>query len=319
MDWINHGTIARPGRGEPGGAPEASFVITGLARSGTSMLARVMQAGGVFIGTEIDDVVYEDVEIGHALEAGDATGLAALVAARDEAHAVWGFKRPHLHAVMRPEAILGLRAPRLLVVFRDPIAIAQRNVISELLPERQAVEEAASAQKALIDFVYAAECPALLVSYEKAVTMPEQFVDEIIRFCGIAGMAARREAMIAAVDPNRADYLHGARRHYEGVIDQITDGVLTGWAWQIGEASPVRLALFIDKEMVATFSADVWRPDLQEAGIGTGQHGFAVDVAALLHRRDAVIEVFVEGRRFSLTHGGATIAELDKSPNSLLA
>lgn len=317
MDWLNDGAVIRRRRGEADG--EASFVITGLARSGTSMLARVLLAGGVFLGEAADDVVHEDVEIGAALSSGDRERLKALIAARNGQHAVWGFKRPHLHAVMRPEELRLLRNPCLLVSSRDPVAVAQRNVISELLPDRQAVEEAARAQTALLDFAYAADCPVMLASYEKAVTMREAFIDRVIGFCGLAEMASRREAMLAAIEPNREAYRQAARRQYEGVIDQISEGVLTGWAREIGVADPVRLVLHVDGEAVAWFTADVWRPDLQAAGIGSdGRHGFAVNARPFLDHPDSVVAVYVEGRIHTLRKSGMTFSQLTEGSSSSL-
>ena len=41
---------------------EATLVIVGLTRSGTSMMSSLMHAFGVFMGDRIDNAVFEDVE-----------------------------------------------------------------------------------------------------------------------------------------------------------------------------------------------------------------------------------------------------------------
>ena len=89
---------------QPAAPPSAprTLILTGLARSGTSMLAQAVRAAGIPIGATANNVVREDTEIAAALDVGDFAKLDALVAARDAAHQVWGFKRPNLHAMLGP-------------------------------------------------------------------------------------------------------------------------------------------------------------------------------------------------------------------------
>ena len=46
----------------------ATIIVVGVARSGTSMVASALRAMGVFLGDQVHDSVYEDIEIAAALE-----------------------------------------------------------------------------------------------------------------------------------------------------------------------------------------------------------------------------------------------------------
>ncbi|OYV89132.1 MAG: hypothetical protein B7Z57_13670 [Acidiphilium sp. 37-60-79] len=110
--------------------------------------------------------------------------------------------------------------------------------------------------------------------------------------------------------PYGEKYRPGASSPFEGVVDQIKNGILTGWARQISCPEPAHLILFVDHKRVSCFDANIWRPDLHAAGIGTGQHGFSVDIAEFLERPQSIVEVFVESRTLALQNSGMTIASL---------
>jgi glycosyltransferase involved in cell wall biosynthesis len=62
-----------------------------------------------------------------------------------------------------------------------------------------------------------------------------------------------------------------------GYLDRVSrDGMVSGWCWYPDKPDVhVDLAVLVDDEHVGTTRADAFRPDLQQAGIGDGSHGFA--------------------------------------------
>ena len=52
---------------------ERTFIVIGLARGGTTMVARLLDAFGVHMGDEADNPVVEDRRIAAAIEDGGAT------------------------------------------------------------------------------------------------------------------------------------------------------------------------------------------------------------------------------------------------------
>ena len=62
-DLINKGVIVNRSSAEKG----RTFIVTGLYRSGTSLVASILQEAGIFMGRAINDIVFEDEEIAPSL------------------------------------------------------------------------------------------------------------------------------------------------------------------------------------------------------------------------------------------------------------
>jgi hypothetical protein len=62
-----------------------------------------------------------------------------------------------------------------------------------------------------------------------------------------------------------------------GHLDRVSrDGWVSGWCWYPDKPGVhVDLTVLVDEERAGTIRADGFRPDLQQAGIGDGTHGFA--------------------------------------------
>ena len=70
-DLINKGFIVNRQAAEKGW----TFIVTGLERSGTSLVAAMLRHAGIFLGSEINDVVFEDEAIARTLDARDIAAL----------------------------------------------------------------------------------------------------------------------------------------------------------------------------------------------------------------------------------------------------
>ena len=313
MDLLNKGLACLHQREGADRTSEANrtLIVSGVARSGTSMVARILCAAGIFLGDNIDEAVFEDSAIALLLERGDFDhgAMSRLVAARNAAHPVWGFKRPHLHRI-GADAIRLFRNPSVILTVRDPLAIAERNAIAEQYDIAGGLSAAIDDLRDLVAFAQDLHCPTLLVSYEKAVGMPAYFVDHLLEFCGVSLSPTRRKALAQLVEPNRPAYIRAARRVFEGYIDAISGSTLTGWAWQRGLPLPVPITLLRDGVAVGNHMADRRREDLVNSAIGSGHHGFCIDLAGLGFARDSRVSVKIGGRNFVLTNSGATVAEL---------
>lgn len=64
-----------------------------------------------------------------------------------------------------------------------------------------------------------------------------------------------------------------------GCIDLLTSNRLEGWAWRPGQPDqPVTVQLLLDGWIVRSVDATQYRPDLEQAGIGDGRHGFVLPI-----------------------------------------
>jgi len=313
-ELVNKGIIMnRPGPPEPGGR---TFIVTGLHRSGTSLVASILRRVGIFMGSEINDNVHEDEEIVRIMSIRDRPGLKRLIRGRAANYGTWGFKFPMLCGSFNPRDLALFGNPHVIVTFRDPISIAVRNTLSEYQEPMKGLRAAVDEQNAMLTFIERLRCPALLLSYEKSIIFPGDFVDAIIGFCGLPANDLLREGLLLLVDPNRTSYIAQARRRYEGVIDGMTGGLLGGWCRLTGANDPVELELLVDDQPVTHVSANEFRQDLLDAGIGDGNHAFVLDVRELGLDPNAMIRMKVARHGVELRNSGRRLDAYDVSSNA---
>lgn len=185
-----------------------TVIVSGVARSGTTMVSRILSAGGLSMGAGPENAVQEDLNIASAIETGDIPRIRRLVKIRNAERPRWGFKRP---LIVQHDALIGqeLRNPRYVLIFRDPLAVAMRNGLSLGFPLPAALGLFNQHFADVAEFVKRSQAPMLLASYEKALQDPHAFVEALIPFCGLA--PEHRAAMIAAIRPNDETYLEATR------------------------------------------------------------------------------------------------------------
>lgn len=302
---LNNGVIVvRP----PNAAPR-TLIVTGPHRSGTSLVAAMLQQAGIFIGNETNDIVYEDEELDRILHSGDAIALRRVIGERDAAYRVWGFKLPMLCRDLPRERLAWFTNPHLIVTFRDPVAMAVRTAVSEYQDTIRSLRKAVADQNAVFAYTDTVNCPTMLLSYEKALMMPEQFIDAVVRFCGIRLDAGIRSGLLSIVEPGRKRYLEGARRRFDGTVERIQGDALCGWCWLTQSDEPVTLEVFADDRLVTRVLANVSRDDLRAAGIGDGRHGFMIPLQAITVGHEAVVSIRVAGHGVELPNSGKRLRE----------
>ncbi len=295
---------------QPFATETRTIIVTGVARSGTSMVAQLLDMAGVLMGTDLDDVVFEDHEVADAFGSSDPNMLDRLVSSRNQQSAVWGFKRPHLFHHCSPDLEKTFRSPRFIVTYRDPVAVARRNRISEHVEVLTGLRAAAEDIQRCTAFTLGLSCPVLLISYEKALQRPVALVEELIAFCGLAASRERRDRMVAAVRANRDEYVRLARRMFQGYVDGVHDGFLLGWCWQIGVPTPLTLEVGIGDQPAIPILAESFRADLAVAEVGDGYHAFRLDLSGQALDASEIVTVRVQGRLFELAGSGRTVAQL---------
>lgn len=287
-----------------------TFLVSGIGRGGTTMLANVMReallhnAGSDVAGV---DPLHDTMEVVNALRSPGRAQLDAFIARENARFRDWGLKAPVLMGYLEPHELTRFRNPHLLLVFRDPVAIAVRQAKAEFVDALTVVQDFAEATPGLLLLVKGSTCPALLLSYEKAITFPGALVDAVIQFCGFDPGGGLRERLLACVEPNSESYIDSARRAFEGTVDLVWQWKLHGWCWDTKAEYTVDLDIFLDGAKAATVKADVFRADLKDAGVGDGRHGFTVDLASLGAGPDTLVEVRVSGRTFELTNSGRRV------------
>jgi hypothetical protein len=290
-----------------------TVIVSGVGRSGTSMTAAVLSALGIPMGST-KSAVLEDEEFLHALLFFNFARLAQLISARNAANSRWGFKFASLQNHLLPPQLEAFRNPHLIIVMRDPVAIATRARISD--PEiRDAADAFFNVTKQSHDmatFVAKASCPTLLLSYEKFLAFPEQAIKSIAAFCGIQLTGAAMDQARTTIAPNNTEYLKLFHKAYKGHLNGIRHGRVLGWCCAVNNNEPVAIELLADGAVIATTLANTYREDLKRAGIGNGAHAFEIDISHLGLNDNCVLRVQAAGTDFVLEGSDASVLGLQR-------
>jgi len=172
------------------GLPERTYVVYGLVRGGTSMVAGVMRGLGLDLGSELPDnhedqsFVTQDPD-GHLIPRAERnTHLYEQIVARNKEQAVWGWKYPQAAEYL--DDIFGdIRNPHLICVFRDLTSVAMAHERWHNKRALRALNDLNIDVARNISLLNRADCPRMMVSYEKALRHPDNFVKQIADFCGV--------------------------------------------------------------------------------------------------------------------------------------
>ena len=204
---------------------DSTILIIGQARAGTSMVSKLLHELGVSMGEKIGPV-YEDNELGlfvRDLSNGIIpNGFLQSISKRNSLYQKWGWKRPDLYSYL--EVVLpNIRNPRIICCLRDVVAISARNKIAlNSNSERKAIEslslinEALEAQKMIVEKIQLSKVPSLLLSYEKAFSLPENFLLSLVEFTGLSYKDVEQDRLLNMIQPNHRGYSLRARRENFG-------------------------------------------------------------------------------------------------------
>ena len=257
------------------------FCLLGMPRGGTTMTAKLIQSMGIHIGDNLP-VTAEDPEFVEILRETkpDTKKLNQLVEERFVEHKRWGFKAPYRN---HWELLHALPSCRFVIVFRDVLAVANRNRISADADLLESMAANLSLQNSLIKFAGSVKSPVFLFSYEKAVIDPEPIIGALLKFCGASSSEANRAKLKDVIKPNDAQYIDTMalqkRSDMSANLDIATRQRVAGWVRK-KSGKPVKVEVLFDGEVVAKTVADVFRKDLAAHFGDHGKYGFDVTVDA---------------------------------------
>jgi hypothetical protein len=174
-----------------------TVVIAGVPRGGTTMVAAVVDALGVYLGPEEDlrTYTFEDQTMNLPWLASQHE----CIEQRNVEFDVWGWKNPGATKSFG-ELVHALRNPRVIIVFRDLLSSIMGEMNADRVlenPEPRSlnllIDDALERQERNLIFARRTRLPTLLVSYEKCIIDRNRFLDEIIEFLGLDPSPEERE------------------------------------------------------------------------------------------------------------------------------
>lgn len=168
-----------------------TYIIFGIGRGGTTMVAGVAKLCGLDIGEDLP-INLEDNDFNLAVLKKKGIGQPVLhminvMRQRNQSKNIWGWKFPRA-IVYLPQIREHLVNPHLILVSRDPIATATREILSGT-PEIEAIEVVLRLQLRNMELVKQWQVPTLVVSYERSIQHPGQFIADMCGFLGVESPA----------------------------------------------------------------------------------------------------------------------------------
>lgn len=173
-------------KGTPATSGPRTYAVFGVMRGGTTMVAGVMRALGIPMGAAINEDNQESVEFADR----PIEEMTEAVARNNARHEVWGWKYPNA-ADYLDRLWPALRNPHLVCVFRDSVANGLGLNRWHPVGRIQAVQEGLLRQQRNINLIALRNCPAILISYEKAERDKALFLEE---FSAVLGVTPDRSA-----------------------------------------------------------------------------------------------------------------------------
>lgn len=160
---------------------QRTYIVLGLERGGTSAVAGAARALGLELGPADMEGNNEDSRF----QTHSISVLRDKIAKRNDEHDVWGWKYPSaVHTL--PVLMRDLRAPRLIVVYRDAVATAlsRQKWDGRFLRRRidLATHEANALTNTNTTFALASGLNSLLVSHERARDNPHGLIADLAAF-----------------------------------------------------------------------------------------------------------------------------------------
>lgn len=178
-----------------------TVLVTGPPRSGTTMVARVLEELGIDMKADSRHNM-ESLDINRRRQDVPRMGedeeyrkqraekiMCHVRGWQRAARVPWGLKDPFMHLYLN-ELLWEVKQPRVLIVFRGMAAIAERSRIASGTDPVQSARGTIRLYDRLITHVeHLVACkepkvPTAFISYEKTLMMPEVFVKQLAEFCG---------------------------------------------------------------------------------------------------------------------------------------
>jgi len=172
----------------PSAAGEDKTVICfGTPRGGTSMVAGAIYGLGVDMGDDLP-VNLEDNRFNMDktdLPRGKfVKSMQEIIRENTASKGTWGWKYPYAARYLE-ELLPQIKNPHLVLVFRDPVPGAMRNVSRGKMSAERAMAQRLRAEMKNLRIAEDCGAPSLMVSYERASQKPEEFLSEMAAFLNV--------------------------------------------------------------------------------------------------------------------------------------
>jgi hypothetical protein len=198
-----------------------TFVVFGVPRGGTTMVARIVEQLGVPMGQELpanyEDQAFNFDFMPDEFKADRSKMRASLIDSinqRNQHYSIWGWKYPRANIYLN-QILEHVRRPHLICVLRDPLASSMRPLgrknfrakSGKISSPLKLIEQHLAWQNRNLEIIRKSKCPSLICSYEKAIISPVEFVKEMADFIGLDSSSDRISFAADQIKPG--SYIQG--------------------------------------------------------------------------------------------------------------
>jgi len=305
-------------------------LVIGPARSATSMVAGALYELGCYCGDQAVAPIYEDVRMRNAIKDSNWSKVRRIAESYSQLHDNWFFKwtvpaRPmtisrriklklqrqatELKTLQNLYEALG--KPKVVVTFKDPFSISNRNRLSISSDILDGIRGAIAAFETIRLFLKIESPRALLVSSDKALNKKSQLLEQLKDYCGLTPSDNQMQAALDFIEPDPWKYLVSTKSDLcVGYVEAIKGNSVKGWAKYKEGDKDANVVLFIGDKQVATTTANLYRKDLQQAGLRDGNCAFEFnDVDIHKMRAGSLVNVRVEGDSQDLSNSPQIVSK----------
>lgn len=158
---------------------QRTYIVLGVARSGTSMVTGVLRELGIFMGDVQADNHEDPLFLTDEIES-----IQALILKRNRQYDCWGWKVLKTLFIM-PQLLPFLRNPHFIILTRDPFDIARSMQKREGLAFDLCLRHIFMVYHHLQIFIEQCTDPLVIVSYNRAMANRDVFIQELTGFLGL--------------------------------------------------------------------------------------------------------------------------------------
>ena len=183
--------------------PPKTFIIGGNFRGGTTAVAQLLARLGIYLGEDLashgnhEDLAFQRLLTEPELNADE---LAKLTHKRNQSHPIWGFKFPGAHTFM-PDMLSCFRNPRLIFVFRDPIAVADCENRRSGQNHIQMMQRTAQFNAHMVELMTQLPDRTHGISYEMLRARTSKVVDQLVDFLELEVAADLKQVLVESIKP----------------------------------------------------------------------------------------------------------------------
>lgn len=176
-----------------------TFLVMGSYRGGTTAVTAALMGLGVNVVTDsINPLNLEDrpfFRLVHNVTKVDARLMEQYINKRNT-QGIWAVKYPAMHKNIEQYIHL-FNKPNLVMVFRDPIAVAQSEYDRKLTTnKREVIDRTISYYNAMLSIADRLPCPVYYVSFERLILHKRNIVEALNEWCGVNGDVGQGVRMV---------------------------------------------------------------------------------------------------------------------------